>query len=111
DKVGVVPCPSGDQFPAQARIFVHFQHVYARMGRAERNRLRQRERPTLRRLVRQPGDQVDVDVGKTSLPQTGYFLKYRGAFVQPSDRLRLLIDEGLHAQAYAVDASAQQSLD
>jgi uncharacterized protein (UPF0212 family) len=64
-----------------------------------------------RRLVRQAGDQVDIDVGNSCGPEVGNVVEHRGALVQASDRGGLLIDEGLNAKADAIHAATQEGLE
>ena len=109
--MSVVTRTAGNQFPTQPRIFIHFEHVNADMGNAGRDRLFQRKRPTLRGLVRQARNQIDVDVAQSRRPQSCDFFQNRSAFVQPAHRLRLLVHERLHAQTHAIHSASKQSFD
>ena len=61
--------------------------------------------------MRQPRDQVDVDIRNAGGAQVCDIFKHRRPIVQTPDRGRLLINERLHAQAHAVHAAAPQSFD
>ena len=60
--MSVIFLASGDEFAAQARIFVHFQHINAGVRNAGGEQLIQRLVPARASLMRQSGDQVDIDV-------------------------------------------------
>ena len=69
NKVCVIFRSSSDQFASQARVLIHFKHVHAHMRDAGRNRLLQRIFPALSRLVRQAGNQIDIDIADPGLAQ------------------------------------------
>ena len=111
DKVRVIARSSGDQFAAQPRIFVHFEHVDAHVRGAGRERFC---RATAARFRRS---------GAASPAIRSMLI-----FVIPAARRRAMssstvarlckrptaaasaIDERLHAQADAIHAAAQQAL-
>ena len=49
DKVGVILCAARHNFPPQARVFIHFEHVDADVERARWLSLQQRKTPSFRR--------------------------------------------------------------
>src|SRR5262249_34855663 len=105
DKVRVVLRASGDQLAAQARVFVHFQHVDAHVRHAAGNCLVERIAPALARLVRQAGDQVHVDVADARGAQPSDVSERLLARVQPRHRSRFLVHKRLHPEAHTVYAA------
>ena len=55
--------------------------------------------------MRQPCNQVDVDVAEASLPHARDFFENGSAFVQAPNRLRFLVNERLHTQADSIDSA------
>ncbi len=91
--MGVVFCAACHQFAAQPRIVVHFQHVHADVRDAAGDRLGNGKLPTLRRLVRQPGDQINVDVLNAGGAQARDVVEYRVALMQAPDRRSFAVHE------------------
>ena len=77
NEVRVIAGAAGDQFAAQARVFVDFEHVDADVRHSGRDGLRKRFLPAFGRLVRQAGDQIDIDVGNSGGAQAGDVLEHR----------------------------------
>ena len=105
DEMRVIARAAGDHLAAQARVFVHLEHIDADVRRAGRQRLRERLLPAFRGLVRKPCDQIDIEVRDARRAQARHIFENGGALVHPPDSRRLAIHERLHAQADAVHAT------
>ncbi len=86
NKVRVVAAASCQQLAAQARVFVHLQHVHADVRHAGGKRLAERKIPALLCLVRQAGDQIDADVADAGGSQPRDVIQRDRARMQPADR-------------------------
>src|SRR5438094_8772972 len=62
NKVGVVSCTARNQFAAEAGIFIDLEHVHADVGHAGIDHVGERKVPALKVLVRQSGDEIDIDI-------------------------------------------------
>ena len=100
----MIASASAEHLPAQARILIHLQHVDTGVGNSAIDEHRQRFVPRCECLTGQSGDQIDVEVFNSCCPQAGQVFDHDGAVVQPACFARLLVDERLHSQAYAIDA-------
>src|SRR5438270_13441121 len=80
------------------------------MRHSRRDGLGDGKGPGFRRLVRQPGDEIDADVCNASLSKPLNLFQHEFAVVETSYRLRLTSHEGLHPQTDAVHAALQQRL-
>ena len=67
-----------------------------------------RKVPTLLRLVRQAGDEINADVADAAGAQPRDVRQRDRSRMQPPDRRAFLVHEGLHAQAHAIHAAAEQ---
>ena len=81
----MIASAAGDEFAPQTRVFVHFEHVDARVRSAGRDGFCQREFPTFAGLVRQAGDEIDVDIRNSRSPQPGNVVQHSLALVQAAD--------------------------
>src|ERR1700676_5827 len=59
--------------------------------------------------MRQPGDEINVDIGNSRGPQEPNVIEYLFAIVQTANRRRFLIHKRLHSEADAVHTASQQS--
>src|SRR2546430_9381898 len=66
--------------------------------------------PCFRSLVREPGDQVHIDVANSGCAQGGDIAQCLLRGMQPANRFDLLIDKRLRAEAYAVGAGFEKSI-
>ena len=107
----VVSRAPGHYLATQPRIFIHLEHVNARMRHACVDRLLQRLLPACFSLVRQPGNQVNIDVRNPRRPQPLDLFQRDLSRMQTRHARRLLVDKRLHAQAHAIHATREQRLD
>src|SRR6185369_12471573 len=98
DVVSVVAGASGNEFAAQARVFVNFEHVDADVWNTGCESLGKRVGPGLGGLVRQSSDDVERYFGDAGRAQVGDVAEGDVAIVKTSDGACLLIYERLHAQ-------------
>src|SRR5262249_7305738 len=71
DKKRMVFCFSPGQLASPAWSVVHFQPGNTDVGRTGRDDSFERVTPTLHRLVREAGNQIEVDVGNSRSAQAG----------------------------------------
>src|SRR5256885_8609759 len=93
NKVGVVSCTARNQFAAEAGIFIDLEHVHADVGYAGIDHVGERKVPALKVLVRQSGDEIDIDIFNSSATKAGDIVDHRSPGVQTSDGSGLLVDE------------------
>ena len=60
--------------------------------------------------MRQPRDEIDVDIRNSSGPQSSNVVQYGRAFVESADSGCFLIHKRLHTKTHAVHTAAQQTL-
>ena len=97
NKVGMISLSSGDNFVAQAGVSIHFQHVNAGVWDTGGDQLIQRLVPALASLVRQAGNEIDVDIRNSGGTQLGNIVDHRGTLVQPANRCGFLVGKRLHS--------------
>src|SRR5947208_15020039 len=93
NKVGVVSCTARNQFAAEAGIFIDLEHVHADVGHAGIDHVGERQVPALKDLVRQSGDEIDIDIFNSSATKAGDIVDNRSPGVQTSNGSGLLVDE------------------
>ena len=69
--MSVISCAAGDQFAAQTRILIDFEHVNAHVRTLRWQDLSTENLPALGSLVRQSRNQIDIDVRNSRRAQPG----------------------------------------
>src|SRR5437868_13097583 len=111
DVVGMIADAAGDQFPAQARVFVNLKHVDAKVRNSGGNRYVKRLAPTSGSLMRETCDEIDVDIVNARAAQALNIGEHDFAIMQPADGASFSFNQRLHAQAKAIHAAAQQRIE
>src|SRR5437667_10843529 len=93
NKVGVVSCTARNQFAAEAGIFIDLEHVHADEGHAGIDHVGERKVPALKVVVRQSGDEIDIDIFNSSDTKAGDIVDHRDPGVQRCNGSGLLVDE------------------
>ena len=102
--LGAIARAVAEDFQAQSGAFINFHHVDGNMLGRKRDRFRERVTPGLARLFRQPGDQVEADVANAGVAKDGDGAVNVRAAVHAACGFEFLVDEGLRAEADAIDA-------
>src|SRR5438132_12823351 len=93
NKVGVVSCTARNQFAAEAGIFIDLEHVHADVGHAGIDHVGEREVPALKGVVRQPGNEIDIDIFNSGTTKAGDGVDDCSPSVQAPDGSGLLVDK------------------
>src|SRR2546427_12010880 len=93
NKVRVVSCTARNQFAAEAGIFIDLEHVHADVGDAGIDHVGERKVPALKVLVRQSGNEIDIDIFNSSAKKAGDVCDSCSPGVQAPDGSGLLVDE------------------
>ena len=78
NEMSMIATATSQQLAAQARIFVHLQHVNADMRYASCQRFGERELPAFWRLIRQSGNQVNSNVPNAARAQANNVIQRDG---------------------------------
>src|ERR1041385_6211741 len=100
---------SSNQFSAQARIFIHFKHVNARMRDNTRDGFLQGELPALGCLVWKTCDQIHINIRDSHITEACNIVEHDGARMQPPYSAGFLIDKRLNPQAHAIHSDASET--
>ena len=102
--VGVEALAAGEDFAAEAGVFVNLEHVDAEVGEADAGGDVERVLPGGRGLVGEAGDEVGADVGYAGGLEAKDLVDAVALGMAAADGGALAIDEGLHAERDAIDA-------
>lgn len=97
-----------DQLATEPGIVIHLEHVNASVRHLAGDGLLQGLFPTFRALMRQAGNQIDIDVRNPGRAQSCNVVQNGRPIVQPAYRSRLGVNEGLHAQADPVHPASEK---
>ncbi len=95
---------AGEEFEAEARVFVYFKHVDAEVGEAYGGGDFKRVLPAGGGLVGEAGDEVGADFRDAGGLKAKDLVDAIAFGMESADGLALAVDEGLDAEADAIDA-------